>query len=95
MVNVFLQSGLFKMIGIAFYRTGCSDDQNRPTRSVHGPCTTSQRPKISEKAFKRDLKKHGIQPFVSNKDLPMTQQRCVVSEIFYYTVLNECSKIQK
>ena len=31
------------------------------------------------KAGKRDLKKHGIQPFVSNKDLPMTQQRCVVS----------------
>ena len=25
------------------------------------------------------MKKHGIQPFVSNKDVPMTQQRCVVS----------------
>ena len=42
--------------------------------------------RYSEKACKRDLKKHGIQPFVSNKDLPMTQQRCVVSITTPYLV---------
>ena len=66
------------MIGIALNQTGLLDDHTRPEN--HDQMSKSMNyVKNSKKASKRDLKKHGIQPFVSNKDLPMTQQRCVVS----------------
>ena len=78
MVNVYLQSGLFKMIGIAFNRKEPTGTVRLPFETLSPSRTLRECPE-SEKASKRDLKKHGIQPFVSNNDLPMTQQRCVVS----------------